>query len=366
MADRYWIKATAGVWNNTANWSTSSGGGGGASVPGSSDRAIFDGGGLGNCDASAAFYTVDAMELRSGYTGQFQMPSRAFTINSDLKLASGATISLTGSAQDRMVCKGNFSQFDGTLTGTAQFVLSPPTSGSSDLAAGTFDCLAQLGLNNTNFTTVLLAGTHTFNKELELWYQKAALEHNIDLATHNPNLIIKGDVVWTELSSGNVDWNQGTGTITFSGTADQDVDFDAASVEDIDVDKSSGTVTLQAAVDTDSLTLTSGTLDIDGNVLTVAGNFTGTGGAISDTAGTGDILVGGNFSITDVTWDDAALDVTGTAEAHDSTITGSDASDGTEVDASDNCTDGGGNTNWSFGAAGSPWYYYAQQHLVAA
>lgn len=43
MADRYWVGGT-GTWNgtNTANWSTSSGGGGGASVPTSADNVFFD------------------------------------------------------------------------------------------------------------------------------------------------------------------------------------------------------------------------------------------------------------------------------------------------------------------------------------
>lgn len=43
MANRYWVGGT-GNWNptNTANWSTSSGGSGGASVPTSSDSVFFD------------------------------------------------------------------------------------------------------------------------------------------------------------------------------------------------------------------------------------------------------------------------------------------------------------------------------------
>lgn len=46
MADRYWVGGT-GNWNDTARWSTGSGGGSGASVPTSADNVFFD-------DASAA------------------------------------------------------------------------------------------------------------------------------------------------------------------------------------------------------------------------------------------------------------------------------------------------------------------------
>lgn len=42
MANRYWV-GNGGNWNDTAHWSTTSGGAGGASVPTSADNAIFNG-----------------------------------------------------------------------------------------------------------------------------------------------------------------------------------------------------------------------------------------------------------------------------------------------------------------------------------
>ena len=55
MADRYWILGT-GTWDatNTANWSTSSGGAGGASVPTASDNVFFD----ANSNVLATAFTV--------------------------------------------------------------------------------------------------------------------------------------------------------------------------------------------------------------------------------------------------------------------------------------------------------------------
>ncbi len=49
-ADRFWLGP--GNWSQTAQWSTTSGGSGGASVPGTSDRAIFDEN-SGNCAVNA-------------------------------------------------------------------------------------------------------------------------------------------------------------------------------------------------------------------------------------------------------------------------------------------------------------------------
>ena len=51
MADRYWVGGT-GNWNSTTKWSTSSGGASGASVPTSSDNAIFD------ANSGTAHFTV--------------------------------------------------------------------------------------------------------------------------------------------------------------------------------------------------------------------------------------------------------------------------------------------------------------------
>jgi hypothetical protein len=52
MPDRYWVSGS-GTWNstNTANWSTTSGGAGGASVPTSADDVFFD----GNSDSGSPF-----------------------------------------------------------------------------------------------------------------------------------------------------------------------------------------------------------------------------------------------------------------------------------------------------------------------
>ena len=54
MADRYWVPLGTGNWNSTTNWSATSGGASGASVPTSADNVIFD----ANSGSGAAHYTV--------------------------------------------------------------------------------------------------------------------------------------------------------------------------------------------------------------------------------------------------------------------------------------------------------------------
>lgn len=71
MANRYWVGGT-GTWDgsNTANWSATSGGAGGASVPTVADAAIFNassGGGTVTLGANVDCLTVNF----SGFTGTF-------------------------------------------------------------------------------------------------------------------------------------------------------------------------------------------------------------------------------------------------------------------------------------------------------
>lgn len=93
MADRYWVGGT-GNWNNTARWSTTSGGAGGASVPTSSDNAFFNGssgGGTATINVTASCLNIDF----TGYTGTLA-GSNELDVYGDVTLASGMTITFTG------------------------------------------------------------------------------------------------------------------------------------------------------------------------------------------------------------------------------------------------------------------------------
>jgi hypothetical protein len=74
MADRYWIATTQQNITDTTYWSTTSGGSGGASVPGTSDKAIFDSNGSGNCYINSST-TVQDLEAQS-YSGGFPLASK--------------------------------------------------------------------------------------------------------------------------------------------------------------------------------------------------------------------------------------------------------------------------------------------------
>jgi hypothetical protein len=86
MADRYWVLGGTGVWSSTTNWSTSSGGASGASVPGSADNVIFD---------RASTYTVSITTGSSCLSFTASAGSPTFTMTNTLSI--GGNFNLTGS-----------------------------------------------------------------------------------------------------------------------------------------------------------------------------------------------------------------------------------------------------------------------------
>jgi len=109
MADRYWVGEGANTsWSTVGNWSGSSGGVGGASVPGSVDKAIFDGIGAsanGTSVVTASTHSVLELFITSGFTG-------TLTINAGILVSVGANITLGAN----MVLTGSGSLQTNTLS----------------------------------------------------------------------------------------------------------------------------------------------------------------------------------------------------------------------------------------------------------
>jgi hypothetical protein len=109
LAARFWIAASPSNWNNTLNWSATSGGAGGASVPVAADDVNFDNGGIGNCtiDIPVSVKTITVVAL---YTGSISQGLNSIATVSAASF-SGGTFS-GGSAN--ITIGGSF-----TLNGTA-------------------------------------------------------------------------------------------------------------------------------------------------------------------------------------------------------------------------------------------------------
>ena len=101
MAARFWVTTGTtggtGNWSNSQNWSATSGGTAGASVPGSADTAAFDassGAGIATVDSNVTIQTL----TMTGFTGTLAFGTNTITLNNNSgTVFTGATThSVTG------------------------------------------------------------------------------------------------------------------------------------------------------------------------------------------------------------------------------------------------------------------------------
>ncbi len=165
FSQRYWVATTTSNWNNTANWSATSGGAGGASVPVAGVVAIFNSGGTGNCTLDIA-PTIGSISI-SGYTGTINLNGRTLTISGTTALTfSSGTISNTGAAASVVLSTTAATTFNGTtispnISGTAGSITF---SGGSTFGGTVTLSAANILLNGTTSSVNTFNGTTTLTK----------------------------------------------------------------------------------------------------------------------------------------------------------------------------------------------------------
>lgn len=154
MANRFWVGGT-GTWDasDTTHWSTTTGGGGGASVPGSSDIAIFDGSSGGGTVTVNFGGLITLQSITSGaFTGTLDFSAN----NNSVTLTANAGMNGTGSGT-RTINLGN-----GTWTISA--------------SSGTWNFSIVTGLTfNANSSTIILSATTSSNRT----FQGGGLTYNV-------------------------------------------------------------------------------------------------------------------------------------------------------------------------------------------
>ena len=214
-ADRYWIAGAASNWNNTANWSTTSGGAGGASVPGAADVAIFDGNGAGNCTVDIAV-TLGGITV-NGYAAIIDLNGNVFSVTSGNSTLTSGTINDTPGTSAFTIASTGTSTFNGTTFG-AQVSCS---TGRLFLSGSTFNNISSFtktGANNDNS-----AGGNTFNMDatIALTGTGHILTANTNPDTYNANATVNNSgtniIYFSDNSAGNT--VAGNLNITNSGTA---------------------------------------------------------------------------------------------------------------------------------------------------
>ena len=347
MADRYWILGT-GTWDSTTttNWSASSGGAGGASVPTAADNVFFD----ANSNVLATAFTVTMANsprvcndfLASGLDGLMTLAGSGIglTVSGSLTFqATNFTRSYTGATT-----------FNSTTTGKTI------TPNSASFAQVSFNGVGggwSLGSALNCTTLILLNGT--FN----LAGYTATLSTRLTTATGTKNLTFNGGTLVCSLNSTTAFNNAvPTGFTTTAGTGTGVISLTASTAK-----------TFVGGGSTFNCTLNQG----GAGALTITGsntfsNITNTRKSVSAasilfTAGTTSTFTDWNASgestrlltIGSVTAASHTLSkASGTVSSDFLSISQSTATGGASWYAGANSTDGGNNSGWIFTAPPAP------------
>lgn len=189
MANRFWIGTTDADYAKTANWSTSSGGAGGASVPISTDDVFFDAGSVGNACTLDSSRSVDDIDF-TGYTGTFNGNTFLWTFFGNCILENLAT----------------FTDVDLDFVGLSKLF----TSDNS-----TIDNLTVTNSGPTGHTLTIAADVLNLNGALTIVANSTG-DSTVTLSANNPDANIN-TIVGTKPSSGQPTIIMGSGTWTVTG-----------------------------------------------------------------------------------------------------------------------------------------------------
>ena len=243
MANRFWVTGGTGNWSSATNWSATSGGASGASVPGSADTATFNassGAGTATVDSSVTIQTL----TMTSFTGTLAFGTNTISLNSTGTVFAGSiNYTVTGTPVLNIISTGS----------TAITVTTASTSNANAISynftGGTYPLtfnFSSFSIQNVDFTG--FSGTWTSS------------------TTSNQ---ILGNLTFSSTMS----TNSANGAISFVSSAGTQLLTTAALVIDSGITINSAGTTLKL-VDaltmgsTRTLTLTNGTLDLNGKTLT--------------------------------------------------------------------------------------------------
>ena len=224
-ADRYWVGAGTGAtanWNTTASWSTTSGGASGASVPGASDAAIFDGGNsmVGGVTVDATVSVV-SITITSGYTGgganDGEINTGAYTITTSGALAMAAG-KITRASGSLTITANSINNTAGSITTTTSgnvTINSTGTVGSFTLYTVTSAGIINIG--NTAAPSAVTINSTVSSADTISIYSNSDITQNAAITSNSganyvyfyPDADNSGTATFTKTS----------GTITATGTS---------------------------------------------------------------------------------------------------------------------------------------------------
>lgn len=342
MADRYWVAGGTGNYNSTTNWSATSGGSSGASVPTSADNVFF------NASSGAGTATVNVTSNcanlnLTGFTGTivfnanlalngtaFNLGTGGYTIStpSTFGLALNASMTITSNGTtwtgrifvggvtitlaDNLTVSGTWGYSatgTSTVNGNTLNISGNLTHSNTATATGTtaivFDGTGTWSHTSTgvlrNNVTINTVGTLTIGTNI--YYNTGTLTYTAGTVTTTGSTL--NIAASTTLNTNGITWNNittsGTTTITLSsnltltgtlsitsGTLSFTLGGNSLVSTNANLTLSTSTFTMPANQTFKSLT-TSGLPTINTNTLTITENLTINGGPV----GTTSIVYGG-------------------------------------------------------------------------
>jgi Secretion system C-terminal sorting domain len=250
-ANRYWVGPAASNWNNVSNWSTTSGGLPGASVPGSSDAVFFDVGGPGNCSIDATV-NVAAVTVLASYAGTISQNANTISVAGAAVFSGGSFAG--GSAN--MTIVGAFTLTGNAFTSTSAILEvrgdAAFTSGSFAHNNGTVrfngnSSQAISGISPTFFTLEFVGKANTYT--LSSTGNITVLNNLVTSGTSFYNLATGGIDVKGDINSGNTATGSGgDAMININGTGTQNFNggttVGAGALPQLTINKASGTLNL--------------------------------------------------------------------------------------------------------------------------
>lgn len=237
MANRYWVGGS-GTWDTTSttNWSASSGGSSGASVPTASDSVFFDQAGTYTVTMTGALNCLD-ITTSTGTVTFVDGTTPTLTINGSMSLVAGTVWSLTGTTTFTVATGvNNTITTNGVAIGTIAF--SSTSSSLGGWVLGSALTATKITLNSSYYS-----GNSTFNGG---GYNVTigSFQDSASLATSKLTL---GSGLWTVTGgwSGNSTSFLGTTTIKFTSASAKQLSSTGGTYTSVTIDNAgAGTLTI--------------------------------------------------------------------------------------------------------------------------